>query len=176
MKKYLFYPVLAIALLCAGCTEPIKQSEVGPDSLTAATSENYREELSFFLSTRAFDPLDKTVWMADSDEEFHRMLLFSDGCVNLFYGLIENDEMQRWSDYFSAPYVLSDDGSMVTTELVYPVYGKRELSEGLTVVMCEDCFTIVAGQDTYEYVGGYTTDLDERWTLVFTVIEPWAAE
>ena len=166
MKKAIIFTALAAVMLYFGCkhTEP------------AEPIVDYHAELAGFLSTRAAAPLEGTVWMAVSTDEFHRMLLFKDGSVHLFYGLIENGEMQRWSEYYSAPYELSESATMAFTELVYPIFGERECTETLTVVQSEDMFTIVTDLDVYEYVGEYSSDLDDRWVLFTITIRPWGDE
>ena len=163
-KKQLLIAAVMLAMQ-AGCN--VRQN--GADT----TATDYHEPLAGFLSTRSSDPLEGTVWMAASQDEFRRMLLFQDGAVRLFYGLIDGMEMQRWSDYYSAPYSLSDDATFVTTELVYPIFGEKELTERVTVVAADEGYCLVTELDTYEFVGGYSHDLDERWTLVFTTIQPW---
>lgn len=165
MKQLIITAAILLAILCVGCRETSDVNAI-----------DYHKPLAGFLSTRASDPLDGTVWMADSDEEFHRMLLFSDGCVNLFYGLIENGEMQRWSEYYSAPYALSNDATVVTTNLVYPIFGTHECAELLMVMKSEDMFTIITDLDTFDYIGHYNASLDERWTLVYTTIQPWGED
>lgn len=162
MKNFINLIILLTTILYISCVES--------NSIKKA---DYHTELSTFLSTKATFPLEETVWMEESDNEFHKMLLFKDGNVSLFYGLIDNGEMQRWSDYYSAPYNLSNSASFITTELTYPIFGEKEFTEILNIIKSDSEFFITTDTDTYKYVGNYSSDLEERWTLVYIGIEPW---
>ena len=173
MKK-LFTVILSVLLLTTACVETKHNLGDFPETcVPGVTRIDYSEELSTFLSTKAEAPLEETVWLSCDNDEFHKMLLFKDNTVNLFYGCIDNNEMQRWSDYYSAPYTIAEDGTYVVTDLTYPAFGKNEYSESITIVKSENIFIIQTENDTFKFVGQYNSSLDERWILVYVTIPPW---
>ena len=149
MKRIL----LLLALVALSCTPTLEQ------------------ELSSFLSTRASEPLNGTIWEHKTGEQYNRYLWFDKSDVSLFYGLAEDGELQRWSEFYSAPYLF--DGNEVETALTYPKWGEKEHAYSITIIRSGGDYTISAGGDVYSYFGPYTTDIEGQWMLITAVPKPW---
>ena len=141
-------------------------------ALVVACTANLATELSGFLDTRADAPLEGTVWEHNTGEKYNRYVLFKDGEMSLFYGLVEPEEgLQRWSDFYSSPYVLK--GGLIITELSYPLWGHREVTESVSVVKSKAAYTIDIDGEDYTYYGPWTNDLEELWMTITVNIAPW---
>lgn len=136
----------------------------------ACTPQTLEQELSSFLSTRASEPLKNTIWEHQTGEQYNRYLYFSEAEVSLFYGLVEDGELQRWSPFYTSPYVLWD--GVVATSLSYPLWGQTEHSQSASLIR-GDGFTIDLSGDTYEYYGPYTEDIEGQWMLIYAGVAPW---
>ena len=137
--------------------------------LTACTA-NLSNELSEFLQTRSDAPLEGTVWEHNTGEQYNRYVTFRNGEMSLFYGLMEQDTLRRYSDFYSAPYALK--GGLIVTELTYPLWGHREVTESVSVVKSKGSYTIDLDWDAYRYYGPWSDDLNDQWmTIIITIAD-----
>ena len=147
--------------------------------VSCSTVPTVEQELSAFLSTRSEQPLKGTIWEHQTGEQYNRYLWFDDADVSLFYGVYEalpasfggKVELQRWSDFYTAPYLLWD--GEVRTSLSYPLWGEREHTEGISIVKAGAGFTLSAGGDEYTYFGPYTEEIEGMWMVITVGINPW---
>ena len=135
----------------------------------ACTPQTMEQELSSFLATRASEPLKNTIWEHQTGEQYNRYLWFSEADVSLFYGLVEAGELQRWSDFYSAPYAIKD--GIVVTSLSYPLYGKTEYTESASVVK-GDGFTIEMNGESYTYYGNDVDEIQGYYMFINVTIPP----
>ena len=89
-------------------------------------------DLAEFLHTRSAEPLESTIWEHKTGDGYDKYLLFRGGEMSLFYGLVENDELQRWSEFYSAPYYY--DGGALITYLSYPEWGEMVRTNEVKIV------------------------------------------
>lgn len=130
------------------------------------------ELLSEFLPTRASAPLESTIWEHKTGEQYDKYLLFRGGEMSLFYGLVEGDELQRWSEFYSSGYVY--DGGIVYTFISYPQWGKDEYAHNAYIVEVGNGHTMrVNGVDDYTYFSPYTEDIEGQWMLIIAEPAPW---
>ena len=141
-------------------------------AVVVACTANLATDLSGFLSTRADAPLEGTVWEHNTGEQYNRYVTFRDGQMSLFYGLVDAGELQRWSDFYSSPYALK--GGLIVTELSYPLWGHREVTESVSVVKKKASYTIDLDGDAYTYYGPWTDDLESQWMTITVNIVPWS--
>lgn len=151
MKRLIY--ILFLALLALSCTPTLEQ------------------ELSSFLSTRSDEPLNGTIWEHKTGEQYNRYLWFDKSDVSLFYGVYEDGELQRWSDFYTSPYLFN--GNEVETALTYPQWGENEHAYSITIIRSGDDYTISAGGEIYTYYSPYTTDIEGQWTLIIASPMPW---
>lgn len=140
-------------------------------ALVVACTANIATDLSGFLQTRADAPLEGTVWQYDSPGDYDRFLLFRDGTVSLFYGLVEDGVIQRWSGFYGAAYDLRD--GQIVTALEYPLWGEKEKTEKASVVKSAGAWTIDLDGDLYEICRADDSDLDALWMKITATIAPW---
>lgn len=138
-------------------------------ALVVACTANLATELSGFLQTRADAPLEGTVWEHNTGEKYNRYVSFRNGEMSLFYGLVDAGELQRWSDFYSAPYALK--GGLIVTELSYPLWGHKEVTESVSVVKSKSAYHIDIDGEDYTYYGPWTDDLDGQWVIFYVAIE-----
>ena len=152
-----YLKTLMLCLLLVGCTkEPVP---------------SFQGELSAFVGTRSDEPLAGTIWEHQTGEDYNRYLYFTRDEVSLFYGLVEGGELQRWSDFYTAPYVLWDDG-LVFTCLKYPKWGNEE--RVITVCFIRgNGYTIDINGDTYTYYGNNTQEIEGYWMTITATPVPW---
>lgn len=136
-------------------------------SCTALSPER---DLSEFLHTRSEEPLESTIWEHQTGGQYDKYLLFRGGEMSLFYGLVENDELQRWSEFYSAPYYY--DGGLLFTYLSYPEWGERVRTNEVEIIESNG-YTIIAGGEDYTYYSPYTEDIEGQWMLITAVPKPW---
>ncbi|MBR6270158.1 MAG: hypothetical protein IKR30_06290 [Bacteroidales bacterium] len=158
MKHLLPLIVALAAVAICFCTKP------------APVTSDY-EGLASFLDTRADAPLEGTVWEHQTGEKYNRYVSFRNGEMSLFYGLEAEEGLQRWSDFFTAPYAL--EGGLIVTELSYPLWGHREVTESVSVVKSKGAYTIDIDREEYTYYGPYTEDLEDLWMSITVNIVPW---
>ena len=127
--------------------------------------------LASFLGTRADAPLEGTVWQYDAPGDYDRFLVFRDGTVSLFYGLVEDDAIQRWSDFYGAAYSLKD--GEIVTKLEFPLWGEKEKTQKASVVKSAGSYTIDLDGDLYEICRADASDLDALWMTITVNILPW---
>lgn len=152
---------MAAFILATACSK-----QLAPEPLPG-----FQEELSSFLSTKASEPLEETLWRHVTGETYDRYILFKAGEIRLFYGKLEDDEIQRWSEFYSAPYTLGEYS--VTTDLSYPVYGTNECTERITIIKSGQQFDIHTENETYTYAGKYTDTLEGMWMTIIATPVPW---
>jgi len=128
------------------------------------------KSLSEFLSTRSAEPLESTIWEHQTQDEYNRYISFKDGVASLFYGTYDG-ELQRWSEFYSAPYAYKD--GVLETAISYPLWGQEELTESAFIVQAGDNFTLRINNDTYTYWGPYTEQIEGRWITINVGIKPW---
>ena len=146
---------LILSLLICACSKPAPQ-----------------QTLHDFLSTRAEAPLESTIWQHDTGERYDRFLYFHDAETSLFYGLIDDGEIQRWSDFYTAPYAL--ENGRIVTSLTYPLWGESIWTENVSVVSSVDAYSILVDDERYEFVGTDASSLDVMWmTITVNIINPW---
>lgn len=136
-------------------------------SCTALSPER---DLAEFLHTRSEEPLESTIWEHKTGEQYDKYLLFRGGEMSLFYGLVEGDELQRWSEFYSAPYYY--DGGLLFTYLSYPEWGKRVHTNEVEIVKSNG-YTISVGGEEYTYYSPYTEDIEGQWMLIIAEPAPW---
>lgn len=140
-------------------------------ALVVACTANLATELSGFLQTRADAPLEGTVWEHQTGEKYNRYVSFRNGEMSLFYGLVAEEGLQRYSDFYSSPYALK--GGLIITELSYPLWGHREVTESVSVVKSKSAYHIDIDGEDYTYYGPWTNDLEELWMTITVNIAPW---
>ena len=140
-------------------------------ALVVSCTANLATELSGFLQTRSDAPLEGTVWEHQTCEQYNRYVTFKDGEMSLFYGLTDTEGLQRWSDFYSSPYALK--GGLIVTELEYPLWGHREVTESVSVVKSKSAYHIDIDGEDFHYYGPYTEDLEELWMSITVNIAPW---
>ena len=139
-------------------------------ALVVACTANLATDLSGFLQTRSDAPLEGTVWEHNTGEQYNRYVTFRDGEMSLFYGLVEQDGLQRWSDFYSSTYALK--GGLIVTSLEYPLWGHREVTESVSVVKKQSSYTIDIDGEDYTYYGPWTDDLNDQWmTIIVTIAD-----
>ena len=79
MKSKLFSLAMAALILATACSK-----QLAPEPLPS-----FQEELSSFLSTKASEPMEETLWKHVTGETFDRYILFKDGEIRLFYGTMD---------------------------------------------------------------------------------------
>ena len=156
MKRFLFFVISAILLFA--CTP---KTEV---------ETTFNQELSVFASTKANEPLEGTIWEHETGDEFNKYIYFHDGKANFFYGKI-TDNLERWSEFYSADYNLND--GEVTTKIVYPFWGQKELVNTITVIKAGKDFTIEANGEEYKLTRHPAEDIDGMWMIITVNIAPW---
>ena len=129
------------------------------------------EQIAEFLSTRSTAPLEGTIWEHVTGEDYNRYIVF-DGNAKLFYGLVEDGELQRWSDFYEAPYELI--GGVVVTSIEYPVWGFKEVTGRVQVIKAEDAFIINVNGDQYHYYGNNLDEIEGQWMIITVNITPWS--
>ncbi|MBO4924823.1 MAG: hypothetical protein J5382_11985 [Bacteroidales bacterium] len=157
MKKILLITFGTLLLLAVGCTQP--------------TVDTFNSDLSAFLQTRSDAPLEGTIWQHRTGDAFDRFILFENGQVSLFYGLDDPKGLQRWSDFYTAPYTLWN--GTIDTALEYPLWGEKTLTQKASVVRSLGSFTIDLDGDTYVFYGDDVSGLDEMWMTITVTITPW---
>lgn len=157
MKKALFIIMATLLLVAGGCAKP--------------AVETIDAELAAFVGTRSDAPLEGTVWELRTGEDYNRYLLFREGEISLFYGIVEDGELQRWSDFYSAPYALGN--GVIATSLSYPLWGQKEVTQTAGVIRKAGGFSLYLDGDCYEYYGPYTEDLEGMWMTITVNIAPW---
>lgn len=136
----------------------------------ACTPQTLEQELSSFLSTRSSEPLKGTIWEHQTGEQYNRYLFFDEADVSLFYGLVEDGELQRWSPFYTSSYVLWD--GEVRTSLTYPLWGQEEHTQSASLIR-GDGFTIDLDGDTYTYYGSKVNEIEGQWMLIIASPMPW---
>ena len=140
-------------------------------AVVVACTANLATDLSGFLQTRADAPLEGTVWEHQTGEQYNRYVTFRNGEMSLFYGRIDPEGLHRYSDWYTAPYALK--GGLIITELTYPLWGHREVTESVSVVKQKASYTIDLDGDAYTYYGPWSDDLNEQWMTITVNIVPW---
>lgn len=186
MKKATFpFLILTLAaMIAAGCSKtPIPETADPPQEESASDetlNTSVLEEFALYAGTTAEAPLEGTVWACDTGEEYDRFIWFSEGTANLFYGYYDylpksfggNYELQRWSDFYEAPYATDKD--VITTNLKYPLWGETICTQEITVMKRESEFTIQAGKDIYTYDSKDPTTIESMWMIIYVdTPTPW---
>lgn len=143
-------------------------------AIVVACTANLATELSGFLQTRSDAPLEGTVWEHQTGEKYNRYVSFRNGEMSLFYGLVEAEGLHRYSDFFTVPYALK--GGLILTELSYPLWGHREVTESVSVVKSKSAYHIDIDGEDYAYYGPYTESLEDLWMTITAPIAPWSYE
>lgn len=154
MKK--IFAIVLATLMVLGCTKQ---------------TPTFEEQVAEFLSTRATAPLEGTIWEHNTGEDYNRYIVF-DGNAKLFYGLVENNELQRWSDFYEAPYEFVD--GFVITDIEYPIWGHKELTENAQVIKAEEGYVINVDGDEYTYYGNDLKEIEGQWMILIVTITPWS--
>lgn len=152
--------VISLTLHVSACSDPI-----------AVPAPTFQEELSAFLSTRADEPLNGTIWEHRTGEEYNRYLWFDSGTVRLFYGCEEDGGLHRYTDFWSAPYALVD--GQLFTSLSYPLWGHTERNEMAEVIRSAGVFTLEVRGESYHYYGNDTQEIQDLWMVIFAHPVPW---
>ena len=98
MKK--FVAILAVMMLAISCTAPIPESLISPEEEQSNVPVvELSIQLSEFVGTKASEPLEGTIWEHITGEQLNKYVLFEDGAFKLFYGMVWDDELERWSEY-----------------------------------------------------------------------------
>jgi len=168
MKK-LFYILALIAVLICGC------HKIDTPQLTI------NDEIANIIGTRSSEPLEGTIWEHQTGDEYNQYIWFNDGQANFFYGKfgpemrdngVIEDQLQRWSDFYSAPYTF-DDG-VVIADISYPEWGKTEKTENMKVFVVENSCTLNVNGKEFKYFSSDASDIDEEmWMIINIGIVPW---
>ena len=157
MKKTLIIFVGSLLLFVGGCAK--------------LTVDKFNSDLSAFVGTRSDAPLEGTIWQHRTGDAFDRFIWFENGQVSLFYGLDDPEGLQRWSDFYSAPYALQK--GTIDTSLEFPLWGERAKTQKASVIRSLGSFTIDMDGDAYVFYGNDATGLDEMWMSITVTIKPW---
>ena len=150
--------IFLAALLLNACT-----ANLGPVT--------FDEGLASFLGTRSDAPLEGTVWEHQTGEKYNRYVSLRNGEMSVFYRSMFQDTLCRYSDFFTAPYALK--GGLIITDLSYPLWGHKEVTESVSVFEYKSWYTIGLDGEDYHYYGPYTKDLEELWMSITVNIVPW---
>lgn len=134
-------------------------------------NDPFTQDLTQFVNTRSDAPLEQTVWRHTTNEEYDKFVVFHDEQITLFYGCIEDNKVQRWSDCYSAKY--SFENGKIVTDLSYPQWGKKEYTEKANIIKNGNGFTLYINDDLYEFINNDLTPLDEMWMTITVNIVPW---
>ena len=129
MRRILSLIVAALAVLVC-CVHPVSVETADTCSITRSDT--------FF---------DGTIWECQTGNQFNQYLLFKDGEVKAFCGLVENGKLQRWSEY--AP-------------VSKPIWGRTNPETEL----------VVDGH-IFRYFGVYDDSLEDLWIIINVNIVPW---
>lgn len=160
MKKLISLLLMSLALVFCSCTQKLKED----------ISEE--QTLSSLLGTRSEDPLNNTVWCLETGDTFDKFILFKDTKIKFFYGIFEDGEVHRYSDFYESDYTISKDERTIETDLVFPFYGEVCGVENLGVIKDSDLF-LNLDNESYSFFGYYNKGLEEHWMLIFANIAPW---
>ena len=125
---------------------------------------SFSDELSGFLQTRSDAPLTETVWEYVTGEEYNQYVTFTEDTVKLFYGKIEEGDLERWSPFYEAHYIFINGAAV--TDLSYPCYGKKENTQRINVIHAGEAFEIYIDDKPFTYYGKYTESLDWQWIII----------
>lgn len=171
MKKFFtIIRALAIVVLSAivigcSCTKPGDQT---------INYETQSVKLSKFAGTRVSEPLENTIWEYITGDKYNKYIMFKDGEASVFYGYVEDGELQRWSDFYSNPYEYSDEG--LKTSVSYPQWGETICTENISVIEFDDIYTIDVNGESYKYLTNNTDSVEGMWMLITVTIVPWQME
>ena len=159
MKQFLILLAFTLLLLAGGCA----RVEV----------ESIDSEIAAFFGTRSGSPLEDTVWEYSTGEEFNQYILFQDGQISFFYGRVEDGELHRWSEFFTAPYELRN--GRIYTSLSYRRYGETEHTQKASVARMDGGFSLYLDDAHYTFFGPYAESLEWQWMTITVTIEsfPW---
>ena len=130
------------------------------------------EGLAAFLGTRADAPLEQTVWHHATGQDYDKYVWFQDGEMRLFYGLQDQDGIQRWSEFFTAPYGL--ENGLIAVSLTYPNYGSRLETNTASVVRAASAYEIDIDGERYVFAGtDASTFAEDMWMTITVNIVPW---
>ena len=142
--------------------------------LFVACTKTVSSDISEFLHTRSDAPLENTIWEHETDGDYNRYLVFSEGNAGLFYGLTEGGELQRWSEIYQAPYTFVD--GKVITSIEYPFYASKELVNRVNVVKAMAGYEIEAEGERYTYYGNDLDEIEGQWMIITVNITPWSLQ
>lgn len=131
--------------------------------------ESFSKELSEFAVTKSSEPLNQTIWECEA-KVFNKYLYFTRDSVSLFYGTHAKGELQRWSDFFTAPYKI-DDGYLVTN-LNYKEWNEKEVNT-INIVKSNDSYYMNIDGDIYTLTNYNPTDIEGFWMTINVDIVPW---
>ena len=140
-------------------------------SVVVEQPEEVDVKLSNLIGTKASSPLEDTIWEYNTGEKFNQYLWFHGNDVNLFYGLFEDGEIRRYSDFYSSSYKL--DGDKVTASVSYPRNGKKEITETLSLIFVKDMYELNVDGASYKYVSSDPSSLAVQWMYIYVNIAPW---
>lgn len=133
-------------------------------------NKKFNDELSTFTSTKGNDPLAETIWEYNTSEQFNKYLYFSNDTINLFYGMIWDNKLERYSDFFSAPYTLKN--GVLYTNLIYKDWYTKEIYD-IDIIKSENIFYMNANGEIFNFTEYSSEDIKDLYTLVIVTIQPW---
>lgn len=161
MRYYKFLFLLLVGVLTfVVCHKPVENDE-----------NAIFYEFSKSIGTRSTDAIENTVWEYVSGSEYNQYIWFKDNKANLFYGLVEGNELQRWSDFFTSDYKIED--GMVKTDISYPEWGKTEKTENATLLKIEDSYSLSMNGKMFNYVTYDISGIDGYWMTITVTVAPW---
>lgn len=155
MKKFL---LLLLCILFAQC------AKIEPD----ATPDF---GLSEYLGTRSDAPLENTIWGHETGGDYNLYILFEKSRVNVFYGLWDCNEIQRWSPFFTDDYTIS--GNKILTGVSYPFFGEQVATNTMSVIRAVDGYTLDVNGNIYNFVTTDTESAYYEWMIITANIRPW---
>lgn len=162
MKNFVI--LLLVTLTTVTCMSPIVLDPEG------SIQNNYSEKLASFLGTKADFPLEETIWVNNTGEEFDKYLCFCEGNAMLFYGRYD-DGLERHSDFYSSPYTI--ENNMVVTNISYPSWGDTKKTESINIIKSDNDFTLVVDGNIYTFYGTDWKDIETPYIIVHAGITPW---
>ena len=161
MKKFLLILCAAVLLLFAGCEKQLQPTQSIPN-----------EEIAEFVGTRSVEtPLEGTIWEFNTGEKYNRYITFDDKTVSLFYGLVENGELQRWSDFYKSLYTL--ENGVINTNIEYPLWGVLEYTRKTNVIRKGDGLMIDVDGELFHFYGTNLDEIEGCWMIIHVYVTPW---
>lgn len=138
---------------------------------SCTVKETPADGFAAFLGTRADAPLESTIWEHQTGEKYNEYIVFQNDLASVFFGLNDGTEIQRWSQFFTAPYAF--ENGQIRTNVVYRYCGQYVADGNFDVIRVESAYEISANGKVFKFVGTDTQQLADMWMMITVTIQPW---